>query len=140
MFFLDLPTEDERREIIAVHLRKRRRDPRAFDVHHLAQISDGHTGAELEQAVVDAMHEAFAQQRDIRTGDVTAAIRRSVPLSRAQREVITRLRSWLRDGRVQSASFAEAAAAERSQVKLELDGSDGRLELDGDAAPDEPFM
>jgi AAA+ superfamily predicted ATPase len=129
VFFLDLPTEDERREIIAVHLRKRRRDPAGFDVHHLAQISDGHTGAELEQAVVDAMHEAFAQQRDIRTADITAAVRRSVPLSRAQREVIGRLRAWLRDGRAQSASFAEAAAAERSQVKLELDGSDGRLEM-----------
>jgi len=74
------------------------------------------------------MHEAFAQQRDVRTSDNTAAIRRSVPLSRAQREVIGRLRAWLRDGRAQSASFAEAAAAERSQVRLELDASNGRLE------------
>lgn len=122
VFFLDLPTEEERREIITVHLRKRRRDPAAFDVYHLAQISDGHTGAELEQAVVDAMHQAFAAERDVGTADITAAIRRSVPLSRAQREVISRLRAWLREGRAQSASFAEAAAAERAQVRLELDG------------------
>jgi AAA+ superfamily predicted ATPase len=130
VFFLDLPTEPERREIITVHLRKRRRDPDQFDVHHLAQISDGHTGAELEQAVLDAMHQAFAEQRDVRTADITAAIRRAVPLSRAQREVITRLRAWLRDGRAQSASFAEAEVAEQSQVRLELDAGDGRLELD----------
>jgi len=123
VFFLDLPTEEERREIITVHLRKRRRDPAGFDVHHLAQISDGHTGAELEQAVVDAMYQAFAQQRDVGTADITAAIRRAVPLSRAQREVIARLRAWLREGRAQSASFAEAAAAERAQVQLELDGA-----------------
>ena len=120
IFFLDVPTGLDRREIIAVHLRKRRRDPAQFDVHHLAQISDGHTGAELEQAIVDAMHQAFAQERDITTADVTTAIRRAVPLSKAQREVIGRLRAWLRDGRAQSASFAEAAAAEQAQVRLEL--------------------
>lgn len=142
VFFLDLPTEQERREIISVHLRKRRRDPGAFDVHHLAQISDGHTGAELEQAIVDAMHQAFAQQRDLRTADITAVVRRSVPLSRSQREVIGRLRAWLRDGRAQSASFAEAAAAERSQVRLELEAGDGLPEpgipKPGDDDPYEP--
>jgi SpoVK/Ycf46/Vps4 family AAA+-type ATPase len=120
IFFLDLPTEEERREIITVHLRKRRRDPGNFDVYHLAQISDGFTGAELEQAVVDALYHAFSEDRDVRTADLTAAIARAVPLSRSQREVIERLRSWLREGRAQSASFAEAAQAEQAQVRLEL--------------------
>ena len=120
IFFLDLPTEEERREIISVHLRKRRRDPGAFDVYHLAQVSDGFTGAELEQAIVDALYHAFSEDRDVRTADVTAAVTRAVPLSRSQREVIERLRSWLREGRAQSASFAEAAQAEQAQVRLEL--------------------
>jgi SpoVK/Ycf46/Vps4 family AAA+-type ATPase len=120
IFFLDLPTEEERREIIAVHLRKRRRDPVVFDVAQLARMSDGYTGAELEQAIVDAMYQAFAEDRDIRTEDVVTSIGRTVPLSKSQREVIERLRSWLREGRAQSASFAEAAQAEKAQVRLEL--------------------
>ena len=120
IFFLDLPTEEERREIVTVHLRKRRRDPGTFDVYHLAQISDGFTGAELEQAIVDALYHAFSEDRDVRTADITAAVGRAVPLSRSQREVIERLRSWLREGRAQSASFAEAAQAEQAQVRLEL--------------------
>lgn len=120
IFFLDLPTEPERREIIGVHLRKRRRDPGQFNIYHLAQISDGYTGAELEQAIIDAMYRAFAEERDIRTEDITGAVLRTVPLSRSQREVIERLRAWLRDGRAQSASFAEAAQAEQAQVNLEL--------------------
>ena len=120
VFFLDLPTEPERREIITVHLRKRRRDPGQFDIAGLARASDGYTGAELEQAVIDAMYQAYAEDRDITTKDVAAAIARTVPLSRSQREVIERLRSWLRDGRAQSASFAEAAQAEQAQVQLEL--------------------
>ncbi|MER7276311.1 AAA family ATPase [Dactylosporangium sp. NPDC000244] len=123
VFFLDLPTERERREIIAVHLRKRRRDPEAFDVHHLAQISDGFVGAELEQAVIDAMYHAFAENRDVRTADITEALLRTVPLSRSQREVIEHLRAWLRQGRAQPASAApdrRDPAAERSPG-LELD-------------------
>ena len=120
IFFLDLPTEAERREIITVHLRKRRRDPARFNVHQLAKECDGFTGAELEQAIIDAMYQAFAEERDIRTEDIIAAIARTVPLSKSQREVIERLRSWLRDGRAQSASFAGAAQAEQAQVRLEL--------------------
>jgi SpoVK/Ycf46/Vps4 family AAA+-type ATPase len=121
VFFLDLPTQAERREIIAVHLRKRRRDPARFDVRRLASESDGYTGAELEQAIIDAMYSAFAHERDIATEDVITAIARTVPLSKSQREVIERLRAWLRDGRAQSASFAAASLAEQAQVRLELD-------------------
>jgi AAA+ superfamily predicted ATPase len=121
IFFLDLPTEAERREIITVHLRKRRRDPAAFDVRRLAMECDGFTGAELEQAVIDAMYQAFAEERDIRTEDIITAIARTVPLSKSQREVIERLRAWLRDGRAQSASFAAASLAAQAQVRLELD-------------------
>ncbi|RSN60028.1 MULTISPECIES: AAA family ATPase [Actinomadura] len=121
VFFLDLPTDSERREILNVHLRKRLRDPAAFDVMRLARLSDGYVGAEIEQAIVDALYRAFADgPRDITTDDVAAAIDRLVPLSRSQRERIEDLRSWLRDGRAQSASFAEASQAAEHQVRLEL--------------------
>jgi AAA+ superfamily predicted ATPase len=121
IFFLDLPTDAERQEIVTVHLRKRRRDPTNFDVHQLARLSDGFTGAELEQAIVDAMYQAFSDDRDVATKDIATAIERTVPLSRSQREVIEHLRRWLQEGRAQSASFAQAAQARQSQVRLELD-------------------
>jgi SpoVK/Ycf46/Vps4 family AAA+-type ATPase len=121
IFFLDLPTEAERREIITVHLRKRRRDPAQFDVRRLAIECEGYTGAELEQAIIDAMYQAFADERDITTDDIIAAIARTVPLSKSHREVIEHLRSWLSEGRAQSASFAAASLAEQAQVRLELD-------------------
>ncbi|MDQ1042476.1 AAA family ATPase [Streptomyces sp. V4I2] len=118
VFFLDLPTEEERREIITVHLRKRGRKPEMFDVHQLARDCDGFVGAELEQVVVDAMYEAFAEERDITTDNVARAAARTVPLSRSQREVIEDLRAWLREGRAQSASFAGAAQAAEHQVPV----------------------
>ena len=67
------------------------------------------------------MYRAFADgPRDITTDDVAEAIQRIVPLSRSQRERVEDLRTWLRDGRARSASFAEAAQAAEHQVRLEL--------------------
>lgn len=109
VFFLDLPTLKERREIFAVHLKKRNRLPGAFDLDLLASESEGYVGAEIEQAVVDALYRAFNDEmRDITTADLTACIKSQVPLSVAQREVVGMLRQWLREGRAQPASAGGA--------------------------------
>ena len=104
IFFLDLPTLTERKEILAVHLRKRRRLAESFDVDRLARESEGYVGAELEQAVIDAMYVGFGAGREFTSEDISAALRRQVPLSVSQRETISALRNWLREGRGQSAS------------------------------------
>jgi SpoVK/Ycf46/Vps4 family AAA+-type ATPase len=119
VFFLDLPTEQERRDILAVHLSKRRRLAAEFDLSRLGKASAGFVGAEIEQAIVDAMFLAFNADRDITTDDIEAALRRGVPLSRSQREVVESLRDWLRQGRAQSASFQEKVLAENEFVPLE---------------------
>ncbi|TYB45419.1 AAA family ATPase [Actinomadura chibensis] len=116
IFFLDLPTPEERAEILAVHLRKRNRLPSDYDVPLMARRAEGYVGAEIEQAIVDAMYVGFNQDREFRTDDVVAALDRQVPLSVSQRETIAALRGWLREGRAQSASFAEAVEAERRFV------------------------
>src|SRR5262249_34348790 len=105
IFFLDLPTFDERREILQVHLTKRKRLARDFDLDRLARESEGYVGAELEQAIIDAMYVGFNAGREFTTDDVSAALKRQVPLSVSQREVIGMLRAWLKEGRAQSASF-----------------------------------
>jgi SpoVK/Ycf46/Vps4 family AAA+-type ATPase len=120
IFFLDLPSAEERREIVAVHLRKRRRLPQDFDTERLARESEGYVGAEIEQAVLDAMYAGFAAGREFTTEDVSAALRRQVPLSVSQRETIEALRTWLRDGRAQSASVPEARQVERPFVPLDI--------------------
>ena len=120
IFILDLPTDAERAAILRVHLRKRRRDPSLFDIERHARVSQGYVGAELEQAVIDALYTAFDEGRDITNDDIEHAITKMVPLSRSQRERIEMLRAWLREGRAQSASFTEAAAAFEAQVPLEL--------------------
>jgi AAA+ superfamily predicted ATPase len=121
VFFLDLPTAEERHEIAAVHLRKRRRLPADFEVDALARASEGRVGAEIEQAVVEAMYAGFAEEREFTTADVLTALARQVPLAVAQREAVGAMRACLREGRALSASFAEAREAERRFVPLQVD-------------------
>lgn len=104
IFFLDLPTVAERAEIFSVHLRKRKRLPQDFDVARLAAESEGYVGAEIEQALIDAMYQGFNAGREFTTDDIASALKRQVPLSVSQREIIDALRNWLHDGRAQSAS------------------------------------
>ena len=121
MFFLDLPTLEERKEIFTVHLRKRRRLPQDFDIARLARESEGYVGAELEQAIIDAMYVGFNAGREFTTDDISGTLRRQVPLSISQRETIGALRNWLREGRAQSASFQEIREAEQQFVPLQID-------------------
>lgn len=121
IFFLDLPTAAERQEILAVHLRKRQRLPQDFDAARLARESEGYVGAEIEQAIIDAMYVGFNASREFNTADISAALKRQVPLSVSQQETIGALRNWLREGRAQSASFQEIREAEQQFVPLQLE-------------------
>ena len=121
IFFLDLPTLTERKEIFAVHLRKRKRLPQDFDLQRLAEESQGYVGAEIEQAVIDAMYVGFNDgEREITTQDISDALQRLVPLSVSQREIVQALRDWLREGRAQSASFSQPQQAAGQFVPLEI--------------------
>jgi len=59
LFFVDLPDHEERKHIFEIHLRKRGHDPAAFNLDELANESEGYSGAEIEQAVLSAMYDAF---------------------------------------------------------------------------------
>jgi SpoVK/Ycf46/Vps4 family AAA+-type ATPase len=112
IFFLDLPNLEERREIFAVHLKKRKCIPAEFDLDTLAQKSEGYVGAEIEQTVIDAMYLAFNENmRRVTTADILTCIKTQVPLSVSQRETVAALREWLAEGRAISASPAVPAAA-----------------------------
>lgn len=94
IFFIDLPERKERREIFSIHLAKRKRDPASFDLDRFALESDGFSGAEIEQAIVSSLYDAFDAHRDIVTEDVLSNVRGSVPLSRTMQEQIDALRDW----------------------------------------------
>ena len=97
IFWVDLPNIHERSTIFGIHLRKRGRDPADFDTWKLAEGTEKYSGAEIEQAVIDAMFDAFALEREFETDDVMRAVRRSVPLAITMDQSIKRLKEWARD-------------------------------------------
>ncbi|HAG84986.1 MAG TPA: AAA family ATPase [Cyanobacteria bacterium UBA11162] len=114
IFFVDLPNAEERQQIFTIHLKKRRRDIARFDIEQLAKISEGFSGAEIEQGLIAAMYEAFAQDREFTQLDIIAAIKSTLPLSRTMTEQVTALRDWAR----QRARPAAASVAEYQRLEF----------------------
>lgn len=114
IFFVDLPTLREREKIFSLHLKKRLEGspiahPAAKDeslARDLAAVSEGFSGAEIEQVVIAALFEAFFADRGLTREDLFRAIRETVPLSVTQKEQILQLRSWA-ENRAVSATARE---------------------------------
>ena len=96
LFFVDLPTEAERAEILAIHLRKRGRDPEQYPLAELAEQAQRLSGAELEQVVSAALYTAFAESRELGENDLANSITETVPLYETYEERIKELRDWAR--------------------------------------------
>jgi SpoVK/Ycf46/Vps4 family AAA+-type ATPase len=118
IFFVDLPAESERREIFTIHLTKRGRSPEKFDLDALTAESAGFSGAEIEQALISGLYDAFEHGRDISTEDVVRALQQTVPLSVTMREEIGMVRRWAK-GRARPASLHGLA-----DVELHLNDDD----------------
>jgi len=114
IFFVDLPTIEERIDIFRIHLQKRRSDISRFDLHQLAKTCDGFSGAEIEQVLIAAMYESFAQHREFTQLDILAATKATQPLSRTMTEQVTALREWAQ----QRARPAAASVAEYQRLEF----------------------
>jgi SpoVK/Ycf46/Vps4 family AAA+-type ATPase len=94
IFFVDLPSTTTRKEIFAIHLKKRKRNPKVFDLDALAEASEGFSGAEIEQAIISGLHMVFGTKDDLATEHVLKALQDSPPLSVTMREHMEALRTW----------------------------------------------
>jgi len=103
IFFIDLPAADERRQIFAIHLTRRHRDPAGFDLGALAAASEGFSGAEIEQVVVAALYTAFARRAELAAEHILEELKATKPLSVTRAEEVEDLREWAR-GRAVPAS------------------------------------
>jgi len=108
IFFVDLPTREEQKEIFQIHLAKRSRDPQRFDVEALTACSDNFSGAEIEQAIISALYDAFYTRQGVTTQHILESLRQTVPLAKTMDEQINRLRTWA-VGRARNASAVRTA-------------------------------
>ncbi len=118
IFFVDLPIERERRDIFAVRIRERKRDPATFDLDRLAEASAGFSGAEIDEAIVSGLYESFAAGEEFGTAHIEGALRATVPLSKTMEADLDKLRGWA-EGRARPASIRETRTVE-SRRKIEI--------------------
>ena len=105
IFLLDLPSVEERRSILQLHLNQRR-PGLDLPLDTVVSRSEGFSGAELEQTVIEAMHLAFAENRELIETDLIRAASQLIPLSRTAREQLDQLKQWAASGRARPASIA----------------------------------
>jgi hypothetical protein len=105
IFFVGLPSQGDRQAIFEVHLsRLRPHTLKTFDTARLAYETPDFSGAEIEQAIVEAMHLGFSQNRDFTTDDILTAASEMVPLARTAQEQIEALQAWAAAGKARMAS------------------------------------
>jgi hypothetical protein len=107
VFFLDLPTDSERRAIFNIHLKNAgvTFPDRQFRMDALVEKSRGMVGREIERAVRESQFTAYADgNREIEHDDLMAALGETVPVSKSHAEIVESLRKWKTEGRAFPAS------------------------------------
>lgn len=106
VFFIDLPNDVERKEILEIHLRQHGADPAAFDLTTLVAMTKDWNGAEIGEAIIAAKVAAYADGNRLMTmKDVSLATTKIVPLATTMTEQIKFIRSW---------AFSRATPASRN--------------------------
>ncbi len=119
IFFVDLPTREERLEVLRIHLGKRGRDATKFNLEAMAAASQDFSGAEVEEAINSALYDAFYTRVELSTEHVLAALAETVPLAKTMDEQINRLRSWA-EGRARNASAPKPLKGPAEARKMEF--------------------
>jgi len=110
VFFVDLPNEEERKEILSIHMERNEIDSAAYDLILLASATRAWNGAEIEQAVASARITAHAKDKEVTQNNLLASFGKTIPLSRTMDEQLKTIRSWART----------RALPATSQIKPEL--------------------
>ena len=95
-FFVDVPDQQARAEIVSVAIARSGRTPQEFDLERLAQATERLTGAEIEQAVAEALQVAFCAHRELRNADLEAVLSKIVPFVETYDGQVRELRQWAR--------------------------------------------
>lgn len=117
IFFVDLPTPEERADIFRVQLAKRRRDPNVFELPALVTATENFTGAEIEEAVISGLFQAWNDgRREVTTDDILAAARAITPLAVGMSDRIEALRAWAEKSARRANGVAQAQAVRPTRV------------------------
>jgi hypothetical protein len=97
LFYMGLPSKEERKQILTIHMKRRNVDPSQFDIEYLATSTEALNGAEIEQGIISALFEAQSSTGGLTEHVLANTLRNIVPLARTMRERIQKIEAWARD-------------------------------------------
>lgn len=105
VFFLSLPSLQERKSIFYVHLKKLRPTTWTdYDLGMLSDLTSDFSGAEIYQTIIEAMYKAFSQKREFQTSDIVESIKETVPLAHTHSDSLQSIQNWASTGKIRPAS------------------------------------
>lgn len=120
IFFVDLPSASERKDILKIHLDKKKRDPVGLDLEALTSSTQGFSGSELEQVVISALYDAFEAGEELTAARLQKSAREIIPLSLTMKEGLDRMREWARTRARRASTGGAAGVGERAHGELEI--------------------
>lgn len=119
IFYVDLPSKEERQDIFKIHLEKRNRNIKEFSLEKLSNLTHGFSGSEIEEIIVSALYDAFDNDVELQQNHLESVIQTMIPLSQTMEEQIRGIRDW-----------AKLRARRASNIEWEEDtGSKRQLEI-----------
>lgn len=118
LFFVDLPTAEERREIIDIYVKRGLKSTIDANImNELVEKSEGFAGSDIESAVREVVKEAYLNGDASVTDDLfIKAFENVVPLSKTSPEQIENIRAWGRE-RAVSASGRAIGVDNQNNIK-----------------------
>ena len=92
IFFVDLPSKNEREEIFRIHLIHRNLKPENYKINFLAEQSGGMSGAEIEQIILSSLYRSLHEKKGHNTNLILEELKQTISLSQHRREMVDRLR------------------------------------------------
>jgi len=126
-FFFDMPTEEDRVDILKIHLRKAGQSPDHYDLADLSEKAQGMVGREMEQAIGAAMVESFDRGKKALDEDVLSTELAGKPrIIKTMTDEVKEILEWVGyDAEANDGIRAKfASAPDRKTGALKLIGSD----------------
>lgn len=120
LFFVDFPNEEERRKILEIHLKKRKKWNKDLDIISIVKTTDGYNGADLEAIVKDAIENCFVEGRPIlETKDLSTAQKNIKSISTTLEKRIREIRECIKNMDLKPASNPNNKIASRPKIERE---------------------
>lgn len=118
LFYVDFPNDEERRKIIEIHLKKRRKWNKELDIISLVKLTNGYNGADLEAIVKDAIESCFIEGREqLTTEDLKTAQKNIKSISSTLEKRIKEIKEAVKDMDLKPASNPENKMASKPAFK-----------------------